>query len=85
MQISRRRHGVGEGVAGVLQKLLVVEEEERLVLAVIDFGNADGAAQRAAEIVAAVSRPDQTNAAGVVRKRIAGVQVFVDEVIEPVP
>ncbi len=48
---------------------------------VIDFGDADRTAKRAAEIVAAISRPVLSRAHDVAAERIAGIQVFVDEVV----
>src|SRR5215469_13694563 len=86
VQIVGRRHRVGEGVQVRFAELLIGEEEEALIFAVVYFGNTDLTAQGATEIVAAVTGPQlgtiATQGAAADAERLAGIQVFVDEVLE---
>src|SRR5690242_2915962 len=85
-QVVGSRHGVGEGVQVRLLVLLICEEEEALILPVIDFWNADRAAQGAAEIVSTVAGPQlsaiSARPAAADGERAAGIQIFIDEIVK---
>src|SRR5205085_991598 len=72
--------------------LLVAPEEKGLVFAVIELGNADGAPERAAEVVSPAARPvfaatpTRTAArAAADTERIARVEVLVNKIFEAGP
>src|SRR5690606_36095865 len=77
--LDRKREELIVDVPG-FPVLFPVDEEEGLVVAVVDFGNHDGAAKSKSVVVAARQTPDQSVVA-VVGERLAGVKRFVDEVV----
>ena len=77
--LERGGHGSGERSRRGIAQPFVGNEEERLVAPVVELGDADRPAQRAAELIAPECRDGLP---GLVRVESVGVQVAVAQVLE---